>query len=234
MKVLAIIPARAGSKRLPGKNTRPFLGRPMIHWSIAFARSESRFSATIVSTDSDAIARCAEDAGLRVGERRPAHLAGDSAASVDVALHALAQAEQTAGESFDCVALLQPTSPLRDPRRWTAAFQLLEDDECEAVVGVSPARHHPAHIFAMAPGGALTPWGPAESLRTPSRKFSPAVAVNGSLYLIRAVALKSEQTFFPTHTCGVLCDLPWEAVDIDTEADWVAAEALARHYGIRE
>src|SRR4051812_324356 len=118
MRTLAIIPARAGSKRLIGKNLKPFLGKPLIQWTVAFAQRAKCFSQIVVSTDSDEIAQCAEEAGLPVPGRRPSYLAGDSTTSVDVALHVLTQSELQVGATFDCVALLQPTSPLRDLQRW--------------------------------------------------------------------------------------------------------------------
>src|SRR4051794_801209 len=111
MNSLAIIPARAGSKRLPGKNVKPFLGKPLIQWTIAFAQRAQCFSSIVVSTDSDEIAQCAEQAGLPVPERRPPDLAVDSASSVDVALYSLARIELATGTPFESVALLQPTSP---------------------------------------------------------------------------------------------------------------------------
>jgi CMP-N-acetylneuraminic acid synthetase len=234
MMSLAIIPARAGSKRLPGKNIRPFLGMPLIQWTIAFAQRAQCFSRIVVSTDSDEIAQCAQDAGLVVPERRPELLAGDTATSVDVALHALAQAELAADASFDLVALLQPTSPLRDLRRWTAAFCLLETGKCEAVVGVSPAGVNQAHVIAMDSEGVLSPWTSPRSPRTRPHEIGPIVAVNGSLYLISANTLRRERTFFPRGARAVICDQAWEAIDIDTEADWIAAEALARNHGITE
>jgi CMP-N-acetylneuraminic acid synthetase len=232
VRTLAIIPARGGSRRLPGKNLKPFLGRPLIQWTVEFALRVQLFSRIVVSTDSDSVAQCAADAGVPVRERRPAELATDAARSVDVAIHELARADAEAESPFDLVALLQPTSPLRNPAHWSASLSRIAAGECAAVVGVSAARPHPAHAFTMSAGGELTPWAAGKLLRQPAQELEPAVAVNGSLYVITAETLRREQTFFPPGVRAALCAEPWEGIDLDTEADWVAAEAVARFYGV--
>lgn len=230
MRTLALIPARGGSKRLPGKNVRPFLGRPLIQWSVQFARGLGLFDQVLVSTDAPDIAQCARDAGLAVPWLRGPELATDTAGSADVAIDALRR-EGAAGRSYDWVALLQPTSPMRDAARWQQAFAFARTAQCDAVVGVSPVRDHPLHVLRLDADAALAPWGDPSGLKMRTQDLSPAVRVNGSLYLVRAEVLLAQKTFFPAPTRGVLCDQPWEDVDIDTEADWVVAEALGRHYG---
>lgn len=230
MKTLALIPARGGSKRLPGKNVRPFLGRPLIQWSVGFARDLGLFDRVMVSTDAQDIAQCARDIGLDVPSLRPAELATDTASSADVVADVLRK-EQAAGRAYDWVALLQPTSPMRDAARWHEAFAAARSGHCDAVIGVSPVRDHPAHVLRVGSGGELAPWGDAAGLRQRTQDLPPAVRVNGSLYLVRTRVLLEQNTFFPPATRGIVCDQPWEDVDIDTEADWVVAEALGRHYG---
>ncbi len=229
MKTLAVIAARGGSKRLPGKNVRPFLGKPLIHWSLQFALAASLFDRVVVSTDSDEIALCCEQMGVGVPHRRAPHLASDTATSVDVALDELRRVE-SAGEHFDCIALLQPTSPLRIKSRWIEALRLLGDHACDAAIGVSTARNHPFQVFRPLPDGRLEPWCDADRVATRSQDLPTALVVNGSLYLVRAATLEQHKTFFPVATKGVLCDEPCESIDLDTEADWIAAEALAAKY----
>jgi len=229
VKTLAVIPARGGSKRLPGKNVKPFLGVPLIGWSIRFARRMACFDGIVVSTDSEEIAGASRAEGIEVSYLRPAALATDTATSVDVVLDVLARERQHG--PYDFVALLQPTSPMREPSRWQEAFGRLGDADCDAVIGVAPAHPHPFHVFHWHPGGRLRPFTDPRSTELRSQDLPPAVYVAGNLYLIRSAVLEAERSFFPTRTAGVLCDQPFEAVDIDTEADWVAAEALARHHG---
>src|SRR5665213_1840418 len=103
--------------RVPGKNTRSFLGVPLIGWTIRFARQLDQFDKIIVSTDSEEIASASRYEGIEVPRLRPAELATDVATSVDVVLDVLAT-EQKSGRTYDLVALLQPTSPIREARRW--------------------------------------------------------------------------------------------------------------------
>jgi CMP-N-acetylneuraminic acid synthetase len=170
------------------------------------------------------------EAGVDVPHLRPAALATDTAGSADVAIDVL-QREREAGRAYDWLALLQPTSPLRDRARWQQAFEVARDGTCDAVIGVSPARDHPSHVFRVAADGSLAPWGDAGGLQQRTQDLPPAVSVNGSLYLVRPEVLLAQRSFFPARTRAIVCDQPWEGADIDTEADWVVAEALARHYG---
>lgn len=232
MKTLAIIPARGGSKRFPGKNIRPFLGIPLISWSVRFACGFPGFDAVVVSTDSPEIAAACQAEGLEVLHLRPAHLATDTASSIDVALHVV-ETEAANGRVYDTVALLQPTSPVRLKIRWESAFALLDDLELDAVVGVAPARTHPYHTFRMADGGNLTSLYGRENLSLRAQDLPPAVAVAGNLYLARTAALREHRSFFPPRSAGVLCDEPFEATDIDDELDWLVAETIVTKYGIR-
>ena len=126
MNVLALIPARGGSKGLPRKNLLPLCGRPLVQWSVDTALSCTAIDSVVVSTDDDEIASIAVTAGAEVPFLRPAYLAGDTASSVDVIIHALDFLESQ-GRLFDLVLLLEPTSPLRqlsmsnrpqDSRNW--------------------------------------------------------------------------------------------------------------------
>lgn len=232
MRTLAIIPARGGSKRLPGKNIKPFGGVPLIGWSIRFAAAYPGFDHVVVSTDSAEIAAVSRAEGIEVPRLRPAHLASDTAATIDVVLDVI-DAEAANGRQFDAVALLQPTSPMRLSERWDSAQALLDDSEIDAVVGVAPARTHPFHTFSLGDRGALSPMHDHEKLKLRGQDLPPAVSVAGNLYLARTAALQQYRTFFPERSAGVLCDKPFEATDIDDELDWLIAEAIATRYGIR-
>lgn len=229
MRVLAVIPARGGSKRLPGKNTRIFCGKPLIQWSIDFAQSIDWFSSIEVSTDSYEIAqRCAVN-GYSIERLRPQNLATDEASSVDVALDVL-EWKASQGEEFDIIALLQPTTPVRRRKHWEDALRLLQGNSCDAVVGVGPAHSHPYLAFKMAQTYQLAPWISARPPSLRGQDLEPAVVVNGSLYLIRTDALKNEKTFMPNLTCGVLMSESVENLDIDTQFDWLVAEQAVAHF----
>ncbi|WP_316359312.1 acylneuraminate cytidylyltransferase family protein [Devosia sp.] len=231
MRTLAIIPARGGSKRLPGKNIKPFGGVPLIGWSIRFAVGYPGFDHVVVSTDSAEIAAVSRAEGIEVPRLRPAHLATDTAATIDAILDVI-DAEAASGRQFDAVALLQPTSPMRLSERWDTARALLGDSAIDAVVGVAPARTHPFHTFSLGDRGELAPMHDPAKLKLRGQDLPPAVAVAGNLYLARAAALQQYRTFFPERIAGVLCDQPFEATDIDDELDWLIAETIATKYGI--
>lgn len=232
MKTLAIIPARGGSKRLPGKNIKPFLGLPLIAWSIRFAKAVAEFDDLVVSTDDEAIAAVCRGEGVDVSRLRPAHLASDTASTLDVVLDVV-EFEAAAGRHYDTVALLQPTSPVRLASRWARAFACLDDSSCNAVVGVVPARTHPYQTFRLDPVGRLDPFYDQAGLKLRGQDLPAALQVAGNLYLIRLDTLRSERSFFPHGSMGVLCDEPVEAADIDDELDWLIAETIAAKYGAK-
>ena len=226
MRTLAIIPARGGSKRLPGKNVRPLLGKPLIQWTIEFARSVSWFDTVEVSTDSQEIAVHCAPVGIDVERLRPASLATDEATSVDVVIDVLDWLLGK-GEHYDLVALLQPTTPLRLRGHWDDALAKFQADaEIEAVVGVGPAQSHPYLTYRMGDGGGLTPWveGRPASLR--AQDLPPAFVINGSLYLVRVDVLRAQRTFLPDRTVGVAMANPAHNLDIDTEFDWHVTESV--------
>lgn len=231
MTTLAIIPARGGSKRVPDKNIRPFLGAPLLSWSIRFARHLARFDSIVVSTDSRAIAELAEAEGISVPWLRPETLASDTANSVDMALHAL-EMERQAGRDHDAVALLQPTSPVRLPERWHDAFAHAARGDFTAAIGMAPAPSHPYLAYQIGDSGAVQPFikGDSSLRKLRSQDFPPAYTVAGNLYFVATSVLREKRTFFPDGTIGIVCDNPCEAFDIDTIADWIAAEAIAKHY----
>lgn len=224
-RALAIVPARAGSKRIPGKNVREFLGKPLIHWSIEVARALPRFDVVMVSTDSEDIARVSRQAGADVPWLRPAELASDAASTVDV-VHNVLDRYAREGQRFDYVAVLQPTTPIRLAERWQEAFRHL-DNGAPAAIGVTAAAVHPYWSYKLEEGGVLSPFFP-EGIKMRSQLLPPACTVNGSLYLTRCDELKAQGMLAPPGVRGVLCSQDIEAIDIDTQDDWAEAEKLVR------
>ncbi|HEX2616790.1 MAG TPA: acylneuraminate cytidylyltransferase family protein, partial [Flavobacteriales bacterium] len=152
MRVLYLIPARGGSKGLPGKNIRPLLGRPLIAWTIATAleAAQRRNGRVVVSTDDAAIAEVARAHGAEVPFMRPAELAGDTASSMDVVLHAL-RTLTAEGDAFDLVCMLEATSPQRDADDVVGAIdRLAGSPEAESIVGVCRSESgHPSFLARM-------------------------------------------------------------------------------------
>jgi len=231
LKVLAIIPARGGSKRLPGKNIKDFMGKPLIAWTIDFVKKLDSIDEIYISTDSEEIIECCKKIGFNIYEKRPETLATDTSNTVDVVLDVVNQFEKN-GKTFDYIALFQPTSPLRDISSWNQAISMITETDCDAVIGVSEVEEHPYHMFNVDGNSSLTPWFSDEFLKTRSQDLPKCYLVNGSLYLVKVSELKRQNTFFPKQAKAVICRFPYEAVDIDTQYDWVVAEALVKHYGL--
>jgi CMP-N,N'-diacetyllegionaminic acid synthase len=218
MKILAVIPARGGSKRLPGKNTRLLGGRPLIVWSIDIAKGIPDVCDILVSTDDSSIASISSTAGALVPWLRPSDLATDSATSVDVVLHALDWYESTHGV-VDGVMLLQPTSPYRSRETILQGLETF-DRQRRSVVTVSEVKVDPARCFFIEENG-LKMCVPA-----PNSTHEAAYAVNGAFYLISPAELRESRSFFCATAIPLLVNSHRESLDIDDDFDWWLAERM--------
>ena len=223
MRILALIPARGGSKRLPGKNTRVLHGLPLVVWSINATRGISDICDVLVSTDDSSIAEISGASGAKVPWLRPAELATDTASSVDVAVHALNWYEGNAGR-VDGLLLLQPTSPFRKRETIVRCLSLFREHAGRPVVSVSPAAAHPLWCFTVE-GDSLRPFIDGASLDTRSQDLPPAYVLNGSLFLVAPNTLREQKTFVTRDALPLIIESDEEALDIDTESDWQVAEA---------
>ncbi|MCZ8227581.1 MAG: acylneuraminate cytidylyltransferase family protein [Burkholderiaceae bacterium] len=224
MKILALIPARGGSKRLPGKNTRVLRGKPLIEWSIQAAQGIPEIVDIVVSTDDDGIGDIARKAGASVPWLRPAALATDEASSVDVALHALDYYEGLHGP-VDGLLLLQPTSPFRSRETVLRGLETFRSHAFRSVVGVSQASTHPLWCFRI-DGGSMRRFVERTQADLRAQALPPAYALNGAFYLISPAELRAARSFCNEDTVPLIMDAPIEGVDIDTETDWQWAEYL--------
>lgn len=216
---LFLIPARGGSRRVPGKNLRALAGIPLVGWAARIATSASVTGDVVLcSTDDAAIAAAAASWGARVLDR-PADLATDTATSIEVALHAIEVLER-AGEGIDRVALVQPTSPLTDPAHLAAAIALARDSG-RSVTSVTPS--HPAAWHQRRADDGLL-----HELTTTAAVDPATHLLTGGFYVTTPDALRRAGRFVePGVTLGV--EVPAErAVDIDTADDLVVAAAHLR------
>lgn len=225
MRILALITARGGSKRLPGKNIRPLGGKPLIAWSIDVAKNIPEICDLLVSTDDPAIAAVCTEAGAFVPWLRPPELATDTASSVDVVLHALDWYESKKG-AVDGILLLQPTSPFRTKATVKRGIELFIKHGRLPVLGVSPTHAHPMWALKME-GDYLVPFMRDHGLGIRSQDLPLAYVVNGSFYLISPEELRSRHSFVGHETIPVLIESPQEAMDIDTEWDFKMADVIA-------
>ena len=224
MKVLGVIPARGGSKGVPGKNIRILHGMPLICYSVREATSSS-LERTIVTTDSLEIADLAKSCGGDVPFMRPSALAADDTPTLPVILHALDELKET----FDAVMVLQPTSPLRTAADIDMAISLLAGDySADSVISVvKVSDHHPARMKILRDGVLYDPPF-VENVEGLRRQDLPEYYLrNGAIYLTRTEVLRQQRSFKGSRCLGYL--MPDErSVNIDSELDFLLAEAILR------
>jgi len=228
MKILAVIPARGGSKRIPGKNYRLLGGKPLINWSIDIVKDVFEICDILVSTDDEKIADISQKAGALVPWMRPKKLATDEAKSVDVVIHALDWYENQK-ETIDGVLMLQPTSPFRTLQTLRKGISLYEENNYSPVLGVSPADSHPMWTLKII-NNKLNPFIDGDGFLTRSQDLPKAYVVNGGFYLISPTELRAENSFVTKNTIPLITDCIKEALDIDTQWDWDIATLIASNY----
>ena len=227
MKPLYIIPARGGSKGIPRKNIKPLGGRPLIAYSIDAARQAGApDSHIILSTDDAEIADTARAPGLEVPYTRPAHLATDTAGSREVILDAMDWADSR-GIDYDCVVLLQPTSPFRTATDIHSALALYSP-EVDMVVSVKEASANPYYnCFEADPATGYLHVSKGDGLITRRQDAPPAWEYNGAVYVINPGSIRRMPLgAFPRR---VPSPMPADrSIDLDTPADWLMAEAVIK------
>lgn len=222
MKDLVLIPARGGSKGIPGKNIKPLHGRPLIYYTLDAARAVASPENICVSTDSDEIIRIVREYGLDVPFKRPNYLATDTADSYEVILHAIDFYEQS-GKHYDRVVLLQPTSPFRTGTHIREAISLYQHG-LDMVVSVKIAHANPYfNLFKENNVGFLERSKTGTFTR---RQDCPTVyEYNGAIYIMNVQSLKIEShSNFSRIRKYVMTEE--DSLDIDTKFDWIVAEAI--------
>ena len=215
-KLLAIIPARSGSKGLKNKNILPLQGKPLIAYAIEGAQEAGVFDKVFVSTDSEEYAEIARAWGAEVPFLRPDELATDMALACDYVLHAL-QAYQEVGCSFDYFAILQPTSPLRTGVHIEEAVKMLIDEEKTSVVSVT-ASSHPANCYGHIPkDGSLEGFAPAKGGNRQGEQY--LYRLNGAIYLCSCEEYRRTQNFYGPNSKAYIMGNQ-SSIDIDTQEDF--------------
>ncbi|MBC3242141.1 acylneuraminate cytidylyltransferase family protein [Pseudomonas lurida] len=221
MNILAIVPARGGSKRLPGKNIKQLGDRPLIAWTIDAAKLSGEFTDVLVTTDDEEIASAAEQCGGIIIHRRSAELSSDIASSYDVVMDALDKYESLSRGVVQGVMLLQPTSPFRTAESISAAVRLFSSSKTP-VVSVCRSEVHPAWTFKIS-GALLDPFLGWDDLALRSQDLPPAYTLTGSIYLITPEDLRRHKRFLIPGTQPLVTSHGAEALDIDTADDWQKA-----------
>lgn len=223
MKILGLIPARGGSKGVPGKNKKLLASKPLIVYTIE-AALKSNLDAVLVSTDDQIIAEISSAAGALVPFIRPAHLAEDSTPTLPVIQHALQQLESD-GKVYDAVCLLQPTNPFRSAEDINAAIAELKKKEADCLLSVLEVPHQfNPHWVLMDEKGNLK-WAMGDALPIQRRQELPkAYYRDGSIYITKTHVINTGSLY--GNVISYILSDPRKHVNIDTMADWEEAEKL--------
>lgn len=221
--IIAIIPARGGSKGVPYKNIRILAKHPLIHYSISAALHSAFINRVIVSTDDEKISEVALREGAEV-IRRPPEISGDEAPTIDTILHVIDQIKSDTPPEI--VVLLQPTSPLRIASDIDAALEIFLRDGTDSVVGVVE-QSHPPHWSMIINGSFLEPLFNQEAFTTRRQDLPRTFLPNGAIFISRVNTLLQSRTFYAERVKPYI--MPAErSVDIDTEFDFILAENLLK------
>ena len=217
-KVIAIIPARAGSKRLPGKNTRSLNGIPLLVYSIRAAKSCGLVDKVVVSTDSKEIAYLAENSGAEV-DIREKRLSSDHAKTIDVLKDYLSRMH-----GFDICVTLQPTSPLRTSNDIRLSLELFENNDADAVISVCKVECPPQWVNVIGELGQMDGFLEKSSKSKRSQDFKDYYRLNGAIYCNNIDKLhKSDSLIFESNSYAYVMPRK-KSVDIDTIEDFELAE----------
>ncbi|BCY16215.1 MAG: acylneuraminate cytidylyltransferase [Chloroflexi bacterium] len=236
-EVLAIVPARGGSKGIPRKNIKEFAGYPLISYSIAAGLHAETVTRTILSTDDEEIAAVARQWGAETPFLRPAELASDQALDLPVYQHALQWLEEHEGYKPDVVVQLRPTSPVRPVDCVDNAVKmLLANPDADCVRGVVPAGQNPHKMWRRDDAsGQLTPLlqvpGIAEPFNAPRQILPPVYWQTGHIDAIRPDTILKKNSMTGDKILGMVID-PQYTIDIDTPKDWARSEWLVWHGGL--
>lgn len=232
VEVLAIVPARGGSKGIPRKNLVTLLDRPLLWWSVRAALESDTVTRTIVSTDDDEIASTAAAAGAEVPFMRPDELAGDTVVDLPVFEHALDTLAATEGYRPDIVVHLRPTSPLRPPGLIDDGVRLVASDPAaDSLRAVTPPANNPFKMWRIE-DGVLVPLvesGIHEQYNQPRQALPETFWQTGTLDVIRAATITEKHSMTGDRILPMVIG-PELAVDIDDPASLAAAEAACRAY----
>lgn len=230
MNKLAIITARGGSKRIPRKNIRPFLGKPIIAYSIEAAIGSGLFDEVMVSTDDDDIAGIAREYGAQVPFMRSAKTSDDFSTTADVILEVL-DAYRQRGDDPEFACCIYPTAPFVTAARLREAFVQFAASDAESLFPVTRFSFPILRSFGMRDGGWISFNWPEHAL-TRSQDLAPAFQDAGQFYLLRTEAIRRTGLLVPPKTIGF--EMPEREVqDIDNEEDWALAEVKYRLlYGV--
>lgn len=223
--VLCLIPARGGSRRLPGKNIMPLNGKPLLLYTFEAALASGVFSRIMVSTEDQSVADIATAGGAKVHQRR-LELANDSAQVIDV-LRDLHQSELQKGSQYQAYCVLLPTCPLRSAEQIRKAHQSFMASEAQFLVSVCQNYRPVQQSLVVGEDQILEPLFGASNLTKRSQDLAATVHPNGAIYFYRSEAVEQGLDLFQAPTMAFAMD-EISSIDIDTKLDFLVAEAALR------
>ncbi|MFZ2285189.1 MAG: acylneuraminate cytidylyltransferase family protein [Lutibacter sp.] len=228
MRILAIIPARAGSKGVPGKNIKMLGGKPLLAYTAEIALQSKHFAEVILSSEDEKIIKVAKSLGVQVPFVRPADLAQDETPTLDVIIHALQWYEKQ-NIFFDAVCLLQVTSPFRTVEFVDKAIEKFMESGCDSLVSVQqvPDEYNPHWTFEVNQEGNLTIATGDDKIIPRRQELPKAYHRDGSIYLTKTEVLLNLNSLHGKSTAFIESS-PEFYVNIDTSADWEHAEQINR------
>lgn len=222
-RVLAIVPARAGSKRVLNKNTKIICHKPLISWTFESIKEAKYIDSVFVSTDSQEVQKISEDYGFPKRSLRPNNLANDYATTVDVVIHTLGQVH----EEYDILILLQPTSPLRTSADIERALELYVEKKSRSVVSVCELEGHPSWSSSLDKDMSLDKLRQNLSIKR-SQDLEKYYRLNGAIYIVDVKSFLAEKTFFTNSDSYAYIMPKINSIDIDTEEDFFMADSLMK------
>lgn len=226
-KILAVITARGGSKRIPRKNLRKLAGRPLIYYPVQAALRSKLVDRVIVSTDDVEIAKVAKKIGAEIPFIRPGHLATDLAKSVPVVQHAVRFLKEKHNYHPAIVALLQPTNPFLSGEDIDEAIKILIKSKADSCISVSPVSERPEWMYTIK-HGRLMPHNDSWNITQRSQDLPDVFRLNGALYVVKTEVLMNKNTLNPPRGAAMI--MPRErSIDIDNLIDFKIAEALMKN-----
>lgn len=229
-RLLAVVPARGGSKGLPGKNLREIGGVPLVALAGRVARHVTEIDRAVVSTDSPEIARVAEQSGLAAPFMRPEALSGDFIGDVDVLIHAIEASEQCDGCRYDIIIMLQPTSPLRTADEVRRCLEVFVSNDADSVWSVSPVdrKYHPLKQLAI-DGNRLSYYDTRGSTIVARQQLNDLYIRNGVAYVLSRACLMEQRSLMGERAFACVTTAPH--ISIDTPEDLARAEQWAQMQG---
>lgn len=228
MKILAVIPARGGSKSVPRKNIAMLGGKPLIFYTIREAKKITQITNLIVSTDDPEIAQICKNFGAEVPEIRPKCLATDDAQTIDVVKHVLSFSEKQCGLVYDSVLLLQPTSPLRKASHIARAIDMFSSTDCDSLVSiVGVGGYHPFRMKRLVDSFLVNYIDQGFEDMRPRQNLPPVFIRNGAIYLVRRDVIMNQNQLVGSKCLGYEMS-EHESINIDSEIDLKIAEMLLK------